>query len=308
MRGLGLSAIYIAAIVLVIAAELFPPTGIFLMFMLGPLWAAVIFNIWMGNLILDAWTGRIALLWLVLPVFFYVGYEAAAIGVYLDARAMRGQIEQANALNLGAVPAGRIAVVIDAEQNEIGANSAAPYAAVADGYDVYYGDYLLKRFERGDPSCDAPFWHPRQAQQRFKVFGPMGTGMRECYVAIAAPAPRPAIHIVKTPQTATSYVERQRGQRGFAAFATLRGTDFTLAARDGSLVRLGHARAGEISFPFLLPLAFAGCSLNSGAPSWDCAFQPMHGTMTVGGGEGYSDYEVSHARYLLGLLHLPVRD
>jgi len=304
MRGFVLSAIYAGAILVVIGAELFPATGIFLMFLVGPIWAAVIFNIWMVHLGVEAWTGRIARPWLAVPVFFYLAYEATVIGIYFDARGVRDAIEQANALS--AAPPPHIAVVIDARPNEIGANSAAPYAAVADGFDVYYGDYLLKRFERGDPSCKAPFWDSRKIQPRFRVFGPMGR--RECFIAVAAKAPRPAIHIVRVPDSPAALEDSRRQGRSFAPAAILHRTDITLFSADGSRATLGHVQAGMIRYPVLLPLVIAGCALNSGAPSWDCTFGPAQETMPVGGGEGYSDYDLSHAAYVLRLLHLPVRD
>jgi hypothetical protein len=72
MRGLTLSLAYFGAIGLVIALQLFPLTGIFLMFFGAALWSAVLFNVWMVHLGVAAFRRRIARAWIAVPVVVYV--------------------------------------------------------------------------------------------------------------------------------------------------------------------------------------------------------------------------------------------
>src|ERR1700753_3680492 len=106
MRGLKLSLIYLGAIVLVIALQLFVVTGLFLMIVGAALLSAVLFHVWMVHLGVAGLRHRIERAWIAVPVAVYVVYGALALNGYREALAMRTQIAQAAHVDLAALPRG----------------------------------------------------------------------------------------------------------------------------------------------------------------------------------------------------------
>jgi hypothetical protein len=95
--GFRIVAIYAMICGAIFLLQLFPVTGIFLMFLLAVLWIGVVINIGMVHLAGAAVVRSIALPWILLPIGFYAGGLAAhyrAVGVVA---AQADAIERANA-------------------------------------------------------------------------------------------------------------------------------------------------------------------------------------------------------------------
>lgn len=96
MRALPFSFVFFLATGVTFLLQLFPLTGIFLMFMLAAFWSVVLINAGMLGVAFEAVTGRVSRFWLIVPFAFYVIYYACAIIDHQTVAELRGRFDAVN--------------------------------------------------------------------------------------------------------------------------------------------------------------------------------------------------------------------
>jgi hypothetical protein len=94
--GLGLIAAYAIVAALIFGFQLFPLTGIFIMFAGGPLWIGLLVHVAMIHLSWRVIQGRIVRPWLIMPLIFYVGGYALHLASVHMAQSEATAIEARN--------------------------------------------------------------------------------------------------------------------------------------------------------------------------------------------------------------------
>ena len=102
--GLPKSLIWFAATGAVYLLQLFPYTGIFLMFALAPFWSVILVNVGFVSLALEALARPRHILWLIAPALYFGGYAGAAYLSHAEFDRIDAELHEHNAKAMAAAP------------------------------------------------------------------------------------------------------------------------------------------------------------------------------------------------------------
>jgi hypothetical protein len=275
--GLAIVAIYAAVCGLIFLLQLFPGTGIFLMFMLAIMWIGVVINIAMIHLTVAALAGSIARSWLLVPIGFYGGGLAVHYWAVAAVAAQTQAIERANAaVTITASPplsfftnAGILIDLlelyrIDRMVQLRGKNADSPAT-------IYY--YARgEEYERANPNYDyqkrdQPFLLRRDLFPDYKG----ADKTRQCILQKDGPPGEVPYRLEFEPQSAETYLIKRFGTK-WTVYDVKTGA------------ALLSVQSAEFSVIEPIPLLLAGCGLVDSPPSWQCAVQMMKESTYTGAG------------------------
>jgi hypothetical protein len=265
-RGWPRSLWFFVATAIVFLLQLFPYTGIFLMFAMAALWSVVLVNLGFIGVGLEALTGRVSRLWLVLPLLYFGGYYLVRASEQATLARMGAELTRENAGKAIPFDPSRRDLVIEKGKGDF---HPAAFELVRrygltrafEGPRVYLlGDSEACALVRSDNVYGSAGVYSSG------FFGEAGgRKMVKGHCSIYAPAQpdRPVVRV--------------RSDQTFEKRAFLRVQSNRFRIRDeasGQEVEVRAASAAPLK-PF--PMPGAGCALNSGAASWDCFAGFMRG-------------------------------
>lgn len=332
MRGLKVVISYLLAIAGVLLLQLFPYTGIFLMFFLGMLWAAILFNVMLVHLTVDVLRRAVSPAWLVLPIAAYGTWGALAWADYNSATALRATLEtKSDAVAMALSKRSDISqnVVVEADPTQNAESLAQDLIKVVDGVRVFANAEEFLLLPTTDPRCT---W---KRDASYKMFGFTRAKLRRsnrdwtpydrCVIAVAGEAPNQALMLSR--KVLANRYNNHAGMRqvGDDRLFRLYVEDFKLSGRDEERLRLirrtlvkrrdanGAVEIGSIAdgvIPYLWPIPFfvAGCALNDMPSSWDCSFGLWRENMQVGAVSGFGIAQPGYAYYIAEKAGLPLRN
>jgi len=271
--GLKIVAIYAVICTGIFLLQLFPGTGIFLMFLMAFAWIGVVVNIAMIHLAGAALIGSIARLWVVLPILFYSAGLAAHYRAAAAVTARVGAIERDNtaATITASPPLSFFVKGVSTELLELyridrmvvpqGNHPATIYyyarGAECDGANKNYN--YQKR--------DEPFLYRRDLFPSYK-----GTDKTRQCILQKDGAPGEIHYRIEAQPFASETIL-------IKAF----GTKWTVYdVQTGATITSAQSAAFKIIEP--IPLLLAGCGLVDNPSSWRCDAQTMKETSLTGAG------------------------
>lgn len=253
---------YLIAASVVYAAEVFPYTGIFLMFIFGAFWVSVILNVMLLHLAFAAATKDIPRTWLFVPLVAY----GAWFGFYTaNAIPIDRKIKLFEAEN-------RIDSEIPADLDLVFDDDARLFAIsvkeIVVGGPVFVGDHEIA-FTNGDPeACMDKSFRNNFNYWRTPVPDYDDNG---CIVFRRAATPLRSLRFRQT-------VHVPYGSQGNEQ------TVYSIELDDGNSTArsIGRFGFGTIQKMSPWPLYLVGCALDSSKPSWACFHGPLTRTIHYG--------------------------
>lgn len=251
----------------------FPYTGVFLMIVGAAFWSILLINLGMAGLIVEAVTGRVKVLWLLIPALYLGGYYWA----YSSDRSMLAVAGQETVrFNVGkslAFDPERQDLLIEESSDglSVSASEFTKSFGLARAFDSHGRVFMVGTKESCEIVRDKPVFLSAgiQAHSITRPGPRRWTRKSTGFCTIMMPG-KPDKPTVRLREQAT---ETRHGRLP----VTLR--DFTVrdeASGATAVVRIG--RAGPLK---RFPMPVMGCALNSGAPSWDCFAGFMRDTVQL---------------------------
>jgi hypothetical protein len=279
-RGWPWSLWLFVATALVFLLQRFPYTGIFLMLAMAAFWSVVLINLGFIGVALEALTGRVSRLWLVVPLLYFGGYYLVLASEQVTLARTSAELIRENAGKVMAFDPSRQDVMI-----EKGTGDFHPAAfdlvrryglrRAFEGSNVYLlGDREACALVRSDNV------YRSAGVYSFGFFSEAEPGTRQmvqgyCSIYAPAQADRPVVR-VRSDQA----VEKR-------LFLTVQSNRFRI--RDEASGKEVEVRAASAAPLNSFPMPVVGCALNSGAPSWDCFAGFMRGRSVPLTSAGRSD-------------------
>jgi hypothetical protein len=263
--GLYIIAIYAMICGAIFLLQLFPVTGIFLMFMMAIAWIGVVINIGMVHLAIASLVRSIALPWILLPIGFYVGGLAAHYRAVASVATQTDAIERANAAATVAATAPLSFFVkglsidllelyrIDRMVSANGSNRPATIYYYARGEECASASRAYNYQKR-----DEPF------QLRPDLF-PVYKGndkTRQCILQKDGP-PGEVHYRIETASVSSETFLRKQSSTKWTVYDVQTGAPLT------------SAQSAEFSVIEPIPMLLAGCGLVDNPSSWRCDAQMM---------------------------------
>lgn len=253
---------FFAATLVVYLLQRFPPTGIFLMFLLAAFWSVILINLGVIGVGLEALTGRVNRLWLLVPLLYFGGYYVAYAKDQATIALLRAQYASHNDGKSVQFDPARQDLVFEKGKGDF---HPAPFSFVQ--------DYGLKRafdaagqvhFMGTSDACAMVRKNDVYRSAGVYSFGFFSDGsinqrrMVKDFCSIYAPAKpdKPVIRVTSNEVLSKSAAMAVRKQ--------------SLRLRDEASGEEIEIRTGSASPLKPFPMLAMGCGLNSGAPSWDC--------------------------------------
>lgn len=248
----------------VYALQLFPLTGIFLMFLMAPYWSVVTINLGFASLAVEALFGRIQKAWLLVPALWFGGYAIAALISHMQFDDLDASFRKQNEGKSVQFSAMDTAIVFDSKTH--GLSGAA--SSMVRTYDVPVAYETNPNFKTARhlayrignrPRCDSV-----RADQRYGASGVHSFGFHENKVFVkdlcVVNGPEdPAGRVV----VISDKVERQP-HSDLLPFSL---HTITITQPGGDTTELVSGWAAPLQW---LPMPMMGCALNSSAPAWQC--------------------------------------
>lgn len=294
-----------AATLIVYLVQLFPYTGIFLMFLLAPFWSVVLVNLGFAGIVFEVVTGRVSKEWLLAPLFYFGGYIVFAWQSHLTFDNLDAELRAANSgKTIVFDPASHALVLGGSNENSGSASTLVkkfdipvayeenknfkPYAHIAHRL---AGKETCERI-RKDGSYGKSGIHAFGVIERnSNSYGALVEGICSYYAPEDPTLPR-IIITTKADKPVNTWLLTY----------TLYRTTITDDAK-GKSIELLTASASPYSY---FPMPVAGCGLNSGKPSWDCFHGFQRGKMRGAGADGgYGGSALNVTVAALGLRRSP---
>jgi hypothetical protein len=252
------SLLFFAATGAVFLLQLFPYTGVFLMFLLAPFWPVVLVNLGFIGIALEAASGQVTRLWLILPTAWFGAYTWFAVADYGALERLQHDIAAANdSVRVTFNPSQQALVITDASDPRfLVTNYALSVVYVRNTNRAGSSHAAVRMVEtevcakvRAGRSLSAAgiythgFHEGRLLERRF------------CVLRLPEDPTLPEV---------TVEVDTRRATEGGLP-VTL--TTTTVTTSDGARHVL---RGGHVAPLRWFPMPVIGCSLNSAAASWDC--------------------------------------
>lgn len=247
--------------------QVFPYTGIFLMFLIAPYWSVALVNLGFLGVALEGAAGRVPRGWLIMPIVWFGGYAAFAAFDYRALAQLRFEVAAANAPVRIPFDPDRQALVLERSGDVDGfvTDHALPviYALRAGNRGSrHQATRMVEKAVcdrgRGDPSWEAAGiftmgFHDQDLWGR-------GSRLENRFCVLHMPED-PAL-----PAVTVSTASREE----LAGLLPIRRTTTTVTMPEGS----SYVLQGGFAHPLhWLPMPLLGCWLNSGAASWNCTAQ-----------------------------------
>lgn len=264
LTGLPWSLWFFIFTAIVFLLQLFPLTGIFLMFVLAPLWSVILINLGMAGIGLEALVGRVSRVWLVLPLLWFGGYYLAYANDQRLLARLKAETVRFNA--------GKMMPFDPATQDLLFEKGKGDFHPSAFSLIQFYG--LRRAFDAeggrvhflGDAAACAAlrgndvFRSANVYAMGFHTAGPIGKRRPvKGFCGIQAPGTpdRPVVRVVSETILSRS------------SWMPVRTEELTI--RDDRTGREVALRTGIAAPLKRWPMLAIGCTLNSGAPSWNCS-------------------------------------
>lgn len=263
-RGIPLRVSFACFIATAVVAALqwIPFTGIFLMFLMAPLWSVVLINTGFLAMIFEAIMGLIPRWAIIIPLLYFAGYYTEAVLQHIEVRR--------EIMAFSSRPIDRIkfdpkdtAINVDLSGDEIGHDLITLYNVPTvtrggtdkDGLsDVYRLKPECKPDQTGTPSRP----DRNEFQRRSLVFDPCIAHDRETYTG-----PMVSIKLSEDETTRNNPMAANR---------------IVLTAPDGNHVTIDNGWYSPLSW---LPMPIIGCGLNDQPPAWKCVANFNHDRIPV---------------------------
>jgi hypothetical protein len=257
-----LSLLFFAATGGVFILQMIPIIGIFMMFLLAPLWSVALVNAGMMGIGVEALAGRVSRQWLLVPLLFYGGYIGFATFDHLTLASLSKSYDSQNARVKIPFEPSRQALVF--EGGDGGAwftqNYALPVAfSVSSSSAEEYRSTRMIAQEVCSGLRDFPVLRSAGVYSSWFHDGDeiRSRKMEKRFCNISLPE-RPSVPQVRV-------VRKEQAGRKWLLPLTQVTTIVTMA--DGQRFELHGGTASPLSW---LPMPVIGCALNSSRPSWDC--------------------------------------
>ncbi len=243
--------------VVLILAQVFPLTGIFLMMLGGPLWTGLAILCTLGAFTIDALRGAIPRLCLIIPLGFFGGYYAAYFSQGADITAREAELQRSNPTKVFAYDPDRHSLVTKHAGGIVSSFKVPVAYAKNKNYDEgYLATRLAKR-----ATCKSV---PRDSLARINTswFHRKNLkGKRRLVREICK------LRYPEKPDRTLVEVNVDDG-KWWRSGTTIAERTHTLVV-DGET--LGVYRRATVERYAAFPFPFYGCFLNSGAARWDCS-------------------------------------
>jgi hypothetical protein len=259
------SSIVLLCLIVFLVLEYFPPTGIYLMFLGGPLLAGLLVHVFFASLLVEALTGRIPRAFVIVPIVAYGGYYAA---YFWEGLQIERIAEQLRTTNPGKVydfdPAANSLVMAGAQVFVQAHDVPVVYEPNTNFPEGYLSARLLPQAQCGGIK--------RDTQNRVFTFGVIFNGAFQQNVCLLRFPERPTNNVV----TVTLLGDPQM----WAHHKGIRQQTTQISVGDKTI---GSFTTGYVWRLPTLPFLAVGCALNSAAPSWECGAEFMRTLKTIDG-------------------------
>ena len=267
-RNMPWSLSWFALTGVIFLLQLFPFTGIFLMLVAAPLWSVATINLGFLSLAGEVLLGRIAVMWLLLPLAWFAGYAGAAHVSQQRIAELDAKLRAANAGERLKFEAASQALVFDGRSEDL---SGAHYAIVQN-YRVPVAYQMRtekkQRIHHASRVAAAPICDTVKADRSYSAAGIniswfhegeslRGRRLVQGLCMISSP---------EDPELPAVLVEAKREKHAGLILPYML-TRISIHDAGGAKAELVTGRAEPLPW---LPMPYMGCALNSGAPSWDC--------------------------------------
>lgn len=260
--GWPISLWFFVITVAVYLLQRFPLTGVFLMIVAAPFWSILLVNLGMFGLVWEGVTGRVSLLWLLIPALYFGIYYLA---YFNDQKALKFVTEEIVRFNDGKslrFDTDRQDLVFGDPKDGRGVRAAnfTERFGLARVFDSHGRVYLVGTAESCELLRDKPVFrsagiqHYAITRRGPSTWNRKSTGF--CTIMMAGQPDKPVVRITESAKD----IKNGRlpvTQRDFTA------TDES----NGALATVRTARASPLK---VFPMPVMGCGLDSGTPSWDC--------------------------------------
>jgi hypothetical protein len=249
--------------------QLFPGTGIFLMFVAAPYWSVILINLGFALMIRDVWVGALPRVMLGAPLAWFGGYAVAAAVSHWQVGQYNAELAKANAVKRIPFDPNTADLVIEPDRDDqTNGSSLTPSSLIA--------NFSVDRaYQVTDRKLDGT---REWSLERVPCPGQMGAGVdgdrqwqkltdggypkrsrmlfaqQLCLFQAEARPERPLIRVRPQPQV------------GRYDDATV-SQDIAVSTPDGKVIILRSGWRRPLSW---LPQPVLGCALDSGAPAWRC--------------------------------------
>ena len=261
-EGWPWSVWFFVATILLYLLQRFPPTGVFLMIVGAAFWSILLINLGVLGIGLEAVTGKVSRLWLVVPLLYFGGYYWLYSREQAALTALRSEYARFNEGKSLPFDVQNQDLVIGARENEavLSPSSFVPHYGLARAFDSNGRMALL-----GDPEACAML-RGNDAYRSAGIY--QGSFDRN------APKPKrhstPGLCAISAPGHPDRPVVRVIGESSKSVHNRMPVTTQTFRIRDetsGRATSVKSAFAGPLK---RFPMPVMGCALNSGGGSWDC--------------------------------------
>jgi hypothetical protein len=246
------SLLFFAATLIAFVLQMIPMIGIVMMFVGAFLWSALLINLGMVGVTLEALIGRVSRWWLLLPLAYFGGYTAFTMTEYRSLSSLTAEFEKTNAaVQIPFNPVQQALVfetpMDDAERFVQEHDIPLAYHTADDKAEGFISYRVIDKV-----FCEEV---RQSAVRKANVVSILQADNAACSIVIPERPTLPQITVSTDESTTT-----------FGSLPIIR-LETTVKATDGTSQKLTGGYAAPLSW---FPLPFIGCGLNSGTPSWDC--------------------------------------
>ena len=272
-KGWPVSLWFFVITAILFLLQWFPYTGVFLMIVGAAFWSILLINLGMAGLIFEAITGRVRILWLLIPALYLGGYYWA----YSNDRDMLAVASQETVrFNVGkslAFDPDRQDLLVQVSEDGLGMSAATLTQSfgLPRAFDSHGRVHMVGTSESCELVRDKPVFLSAGIQAHaITRQGPSrwtrkSTGF--CSIFVPGKPDKPTVRITEK-ATETRHGRLPVTLRDFIARDE--------ASSATAVVRMG--RAGPLK---RFPMPVMGCALNSAAPSWGCFAGFMRDTVQL---------------------------
>lgn len=285
--GMPWSLWWFVVTAIVYALQLFPPSGVFLMFLMAPFWSIVTVNLGFATIILEVLFRHASVAWLLLPAFWFGGYAVTAYVSHAQVANLDAQIRAINATERVPFDPARQALVVNPAWND---NLSQLASTVVREYRIPVA-YEMQSERTGrvyrasrlmaDPQCQTIRQDRRYMAARVMA-QPIYEETKEKFRR--TPSNICLVTMTEDPVLPTLLVEgKQEKHEDLVTPYVL--TRMSVYDTEGKVI--AQPVAGHANPLYWFPMPILGCGLNSGAAKWQCMTQFWRINVGLGGQKSY---------------------
>lgn len=259
--GLRIVGFYAAACVAIYLLQLFPVTGLFLMFFFGPIWIGVLIHIMMVHVGVASGVAHISRWWLAIPLFYYIGGFVLHLYSERKAHVAAQEIEAANAAAKTPVEHPFIYMFRYSHETTFFERCGADRAFITES-NQEFGQY---DFAQGSACNATTRWNYKNRYEPY---------MRRADLFPAYKGADKVLQCIITKNVKSAEWRYRLETKQIAWKGLLNPSTWMIEWRmiDGTTgAAVATVRTASIGMLPPIQTFVAGCGLNSGAARWDCA-------------------------------------